>query len=259
MAVVHKTMELGAGLNFKIVGGTTQPTSPKENTIWINTDTAIGEYQFSSAEPTKRADGTALQNGDVWIKNIVSSQNGFNALKKNGIEVKPISAEQYVGGAWVDKKMQLYQNGTWKSLSPYLYYYGEEFENVTGGWVGIRHATNYALGTLTKEEDAMYFYCGDVQSLQVKTTNKIDLTQVKQIELILEGSAGVGDVANLYATSNTTWGEWVANVCPNGITNKFVLDVTSLSGAYYVAFGLYIYHFSPAYYTTRIKSVRLIY
>ena len=56
----------GAGLNFKIVGGTTRPETPRENTIWINTDTAIGEYQFSSTQPATRADGSSLQTGDAW-------------------------------------------------------------------------------------------------------------------------------------------------------------------------------------------------
>lgn len=43
----------GARLNFKIVGGTTRPETPRENTIWINTDTAIGEYVFR-AEPNNK-------------------------------------------------------------------------------------------------------------------------------------------------------------------------------------------------------------
>ena len=34
----------GGGLNLKVVGGTTQPTNPRENTIWVNTTTAITGY-----------------------------------------------------------------------------------------------------------------------------------------------------------------------------------------------------------------------
>ena len=37
-----------ANLNFKVVGGTTKPTSPKENTIWINTDTEISNWFFAA-------------------------------------------------------------------------------------------------------------------------------------------------------------------------------------------------------------------
>lgn len=41
----------GAALNFKVVGGTSAPTSPAENTIWINTDTEVSGYVFSNKDP----------------------------------------------------------------------------------------------------------------------------------------------------------------------------------------------------------------
>ena len=37
-----------ANLNFKVVGGTIKPTSPKENTIWVNTDTEISNWFFAA-------------------------------------------------------------------------------------------------------------------------------------------------------------------------------------------------------------------
>lgn len=40
-----------AELNFKVVGGTVQPTNPKENTIWINTDEEITEWTLASKNP----------------------------------------------------------------------------------------------------------------------------------------------------------------------------------------------------------------
>ena len=76
------------GLNFKVVGGTSQPTNPKENTIWVNTSTTITGYVFSAAEPA------APEEGMVWITTGTSSTVEFNALKKNGIQVYPISAKQ---------------------------------------------------------------------------------------------------------------------------------------------------------------------
>ena len=45
----------GAGLNFKVVGGTTQPASPKENTIWVNTNVTIHDYIFSTDEPSVKS------------------------------------------------------------------------------------------------------------------------------------------------------------------------------------------------------------
>lgn len=92
----------GASLNFKVVGGTSAPSSPKENTIWVNTDAEITSWVFSATEPE------APTAGMVWITTGKTSTAPFNALKKNNITVYPISAKQYVGGAWVDKTAKIY-------------------------------------------------------------------------------------------------------------------------------------------------------
>lgn len=98
----------GTALNFRVVGGTTAPTNPAENCIWVNTDTPITSWIFSATEPSP------AEAGKVWISTGTSSTVEFNALKKNGIQVYPISAKQYVGGVWVDREAQVYQSGEWK-------------------------------------------------------------------------------------------------------------------------------------------------
>ena len=42
----------GGGLDLKVIGGTTQPSNPTENTIWVNTDTPINGYAFSATNPS---------------------------------------------------------------------------------------------------------------------------------------------------------------------------------------------------------------
>ena len=44
-----------AGLNFEIVGGTTQPTNPKENMIWANTAEEITSWDISAELPLYRS------------------------------------------------------------------------------------------------------------------------------------------------------------------------------------------------------------
>ena len=100
----------GAGLNFKVVGGTTQPTNPTENTIWVNTDTTITSYKLSPTTPTNPTDGMA------WIDTAASGIVAFNALKKNGIQVYPTACNQYINGAWWAKDSAVYQHGEWKEL-----------------------------------------------------------------------------------------------------------------------------------------------
>ena len=83
-------------LNFKVVGNP-QPTSPKENTIWINTDVAVTGYVFSATTPSRPTQGMA------WIETGLLSSVPFNALKKNSIELLPQNVKQYVSGTWVAK------------------------------------------------------------------------------------------------------------------------------------------------------------
>lgn len=124
----------GVELNFDVVGGTSQPANQKENTIWINTSTPITDWVFSATQPS-------AVSGRVWISTGTSSAIEFNALKKNSIQVYPISAKQYVSGAWVDVSAMSYQNGKWVNWIVHLYDNGSKCEDVTGGWSDIKAGT----------------------------------------------------------------------------------------------------------------------
>lgn len=77
----------GAPLNFEVVGNQ-QPDNSKENTLWVNTDVKITSWIFSATEPENPAEGM------VWFSVGTSSPVEFNALKKNGIQIYPLSAKQ---------------------------------------------------------------------------------------------------------------------------------------------------------------------
>lgn len=107
-------------LNFKVVGGTSQPSSPTENTIWVNTSTAISNWIFSSTEPTSPTSGM------VWIHTGTSSTVEFNALKNNTMQTYPMLVKQYISSSWVNKEAKTYKNGKWKDWTVYLYNSGTE-------------------------------------------------------------------------------------------------------------------------------------
>lgn len=69
----------GAPLNFKVVGGTTAPANPKENTIWVNTDTDINGYIFSGEDPN-------LLNVAGWALNVTVT-NGTKTLTGDSISI----------------------------------------------------------------------------------------------------------------------------------------------------------------------------
>ena len=70
----------GAGLNFKVVNGESQPASPEESTLWVNTPTTISSWDFCPTQPYKRSinknlfvypyyDSTKTHNGITFTSN----------------------------------------------------------------------------------------------------------------------------------------------------------------------------------------------
>lgn len=123
MAIFNMVGCGGSSLNFNVVGNP-QPSNPKENVIWVDTDVDITGWVFSATQPEAMAEGM------VWFTTGTASNAEFNALKKNGLMVYPVSARQYIGGAWVDKTAKIYKFGQWENFRVYLYDNGVEYTNV---------------------------------------------------------------------------------------------------------------------------------
>ena len=169
-------------LNFKVIGSTTEPSNPEENMIWVSTDQGITSYSFSATEPENPIYGM------VWITIGTSSTVEFNALKKNGIQVYPISAKQYVSGAWVDVTAKSYQGGEWVELyGGYLGYginrLGEpSFVKISGGTSGA-----FATKTFTGNDDGTFTVSmkntGDWMNGACCFPNKVSLSDATKITI----------------------------------------------------------------------------
>lgn len=238
MAKGFKTGGVGggvAGLNFEVVGGTTEPASPKENTIWVNTAEKITSWVFSATEPE------APEEGLVWIYTSTVSNVEFNALKKNGIQVYPISAKQYVSGAGVDVTAKSYQGGAWVDwIDRNLLYDLKDNELVTGGWV-----SNGSDITLTDNSGV----------LQIGNTahNTWDFYYTKN-KINLNGINTLCFTGQIYSTDNycklCVWQD-VPNVSnsvaeiagyQNTTYKTHSLSVEALNDSYYIGFIMYNAH-----------------
>lgn len=238
----------GGGLNFQVVGGTTAPSNPKENMIWVNTSTKITSYIFSATEPEAPADG---KDGPVWITTGTSSTMAFNALKKNGIQVYPISAMQYVSGAWASVTVMSYQGGVWVDWwDGYFYKYGDEYTEKTGGFVVVGTAS------LTKETKYLSV-TGSVQG-GIYTSKTVDLTGISALVFDWTCNNGFRDtrflVSKTQSTSYSGAGAVVLEATTgSGARKETTLDVSSLSGNYYIGVGRFATGDGAAFY---IHSVR---
>ncbi len=126
----------GGGLNLKVVGGTTQPTNPRENTIWVKTTTAITGYVLSPTQPETGTEGL------VWLKTAYTGVE-INVGRKNAVLLHLASGMLYTGASWKDVECSAYSNGDWTQFSflrVYLYNAGNQCEALTGGWAIINHS-----------------------------------------------------------------------------------------------------------------------
>lgn len=260
-------LKRGAGgpnpLNFKVVGGTSAPAEPRENMIWVNTDQKITSYFFSKTQPT----GTE---GMVWISTGFSSNVAFNALKKNCITVYPISASQYVSGAWVEKPAVIYQNGGWTDWKLYLYNLGDECIDITGGWVARavpqESGGTGVLPTITRNSGSIVFkFTGTGgKAGAVNLANKITFTGKKTIK-VYGTASGVGteDSARLrvwsalgsYSDAYVVAEKNLQNLT-NFSTTPATISLTGLSaGSYY--FGLALEGYSSALPVVTITKIEV--
>lgn len=171
LASAIESIPSGVELNFDIVSGYTEPTNPKENTIWIKTGITIANYVFSPTQPQNPAERTA------WFMTSTASPVEFNALKENCIQVCPVSVKGYYGGEWADWTAQTYQNGAWVDWWVWdggLFAIGDEYEPVTGGWICSQQGDKDS--SMTIDNSGITLAANQNNAILAATAKKIDMT-----------------------------------------------------------------------------------
>ena len=138
----------GSVLNFDVKDFRTEAellaSAGKENRIGVVTPVPMTNWIFSATQPAEPVEGV------VCFSTGTSSTVEFNALKKNGIQVYPLSAKQYVSGAWANVTAMRYQNGKWVNwLRPFLFKDGQ----VVNGNIVVKSGA-----ILEIRENNLYFY-----------------------------------------------------------------------------------------------------
>jgi hypothetical protein len=238
-----KGFKHGAGgsnpLNFKIVSYVTEEellaASPKENTVGVVTADTITSWIFSATEPTDPVEGM------VWFSTSTTSHAAFNALKKNTLQVYPISAKQYIGGACVDVETKSFQNGVWVEWVKYLYNNGDECVSITGGWIDVKQSpTDSSLYyPVEKRNGSMYVKTVYQHPANFVTANAINLSGAKKIVvdtpvLNFTGSTFCDVTVSIVTTRNII-DSYVAREKVATSRDSIVVDVSGIqAGEYYV-------------------------
>jgi hypothetical protein len=238
-------------LNFIVKAYSTESElkadTPKENTIGVVTTADISSWIFSATAPTEPVANM------VWISTTNYSTVEFNALKKNGIQVYPFSAKQYVSGAWVDVKAMSYQDGKWATWLLYLYKNGKEENGLIGGWTAAAKTASSgspptAMPTITNNGTSMTFalphQSDGWHGGMCYTNNKINLNGITK--LVMKLSNVVSDKSGGNRADVYIWSAIGASTNDNAVGSKTlstgetecVIDVSNLNGDYHIGFTL---------------------
>ena len=173
-----------------------------------------------------------MTSGTVWFLTGTSSQVEFDALKKNIIQIYPISAKQFVGDNFIDVGVKSYQNGMWNEwVKPWdgtLYKNGDEYVSVTGGWTGNG----------TKNADNLYLTGTAGSPIHFITVKKIDLTKFTKLTAVGAAESWVNNMSVMLGVANgvTTDPPAAVHFGATAGVKTVELDVTHFTGEYYIYF-----------------------
>lgn len=320
----------GSDLNFRVLAGLEQPASPRENDIWVDTDTAVTGWHFGADEPgvydlstrtasdahtvmapyqvsagdilnfeipasayvtrealrildpsngrsyyIRNGDGTAAgswskgtmvgvllsdksmpigsygsgsgtalirawgkyyhKEGEVWFPTGASSPVSFNAVKKNGLMVYPLSAKQYIGGTWVEKTAKSYQGGAWVDWTLYLFNNGDQCVSLTGGWAEVSKPSNT---TITIGDVLAVKSDSNGKTVSLSTVGAVDLTDAKTLWITSPGSDSGRYAGIVHLCTSKDISTSVASVTLGDSagykSGTYSIDVSSLNGSYYI-------------------------
>lgn len=215
-------------INFYVVNGTAQPESPNENTLWVNTDIEITTWEFSAEQPTVAVEGM------VWFKNSTTSTTEFNAIKQNELYMCPTACSQYINGNWVTKSALVYMNGEWINWILYVFKDGVIHD-------GTLVIPNSSQNNATVDESTIHVWSVNNTAGNIYFSVPVDLTPYNTLYYV--GSMTVRQSGDIYASTKfgvfkTTSSEPTAYIGYSLSSDTYSIDISELSGEYYIGFRL---------------------
>ena len=235
----------GGGLNLKVVGGTTKPANPRENTIWVNTTTAITGYVLSPTQPETGTEGL------VWLKTAETGVE-INVGRKNAVLLHLAGGTLYTGSAWKNVECSAFSNGVWTQFSflrVYLYNAGNQCEALTGGWAITNHSN------ATSKLMATYIQISNTGTISnslsnTHTLSKVDLSGYSKLcaQVDITELPGTNDASyikfGLGSSLGLDGGNFTVstkiNTKPDNDTTIMSIDISSAKSNYVLFYSRYI-------------------
>ena len=220
-------------LRYRVYGGTTPPASPREYDFYIKTTTPITAFELNSwtnAQPT-----WFVGNGHVYIVSEVWNTDSINLVKDgNGISLPflPKWCWQQINGQWYQMEAYFYRGG-WVKFSDYkdtppwsgtLFYNGDQYTDITGGWTGADSYSPNLTATLMSG------------TITISTANAVDLGGFSTLKFM--GSGNGANSGGAYSAKCKIANESGVEVASLDFQNNgtYAVSVAALSGKHYVRF-----------------------
>ena len=216
----------------KVYGGTTAPANPKNGDFWIYTSGIITGVEWNgwthSFPGWTMTDGFAYivsggYNGDIVV-DLSAVRNGLHYFCPNDCYMQH-------GGKWFRETAYVYRNNAWKQFSTWaqswdgtLFYNGDQYTDVTGGWTGANSYSPNLSATL---------YSG---TITISTARAVDLSRFSTLKFM--GSGNGANSGGAYSAKCKIFNESGAEVASLDFQNNntYAMSVSALSGKYYVRF-----------------------
>ena len=220
-------------LRYRVYGGTTPPASPREYDFYVKTTTPISSFElnyWTNVQPT-----WFLGNGQVYIVSEAWNTDVINLVKDgNGISLLfwPKWCWQQINGQWYQMEAYFYRGG-WVKFSDYkdtppwsgtLFYNGDQYTDITGGWTGADSYSPNLTATL---------YSG---TITISTASAVDLSGFSTLKFM--GSGNGANSGGTYSAKCKIFNESGVEVASLDFQNNntYAMSVAALSGKHYVRF-----------------------
>lgn len=203
----------GGSSGLNIVTGLAEPSSAKENTIWVKSNAAGKKYVFAETEPESPSEGL------IW----------FTVTSFSGIITK---ANVYTSGSWVAADTYMYLAGNWVQITAAwngeLFDNGNQYEDVTGGWsVDNSYYGGGSIGTTivggssgNNADQGSRIYTNKAVQSRTYQTFKFTVTEASGDNTFYLKSGSISGTKVAYHTFNRTVGTFSIAI-PSGLTSFY--------------------------------------
>lgn len=221
----------GGARSYKVTGSVSAPENPFHGDIWVQTSVAITQIDITSEQQVipvwDGRDGMVqIVTGTQWSDDLYVDSDH---RREYNLYLYPRACVQRFDGAWHRMTAYIYTfKNRWIQFSSAwdgtLFYNGNQYADVTGGWVGADSYSPNLTATLMSG------------TITVSTASAVDLSGFSTLKFM--GSGNGANSGGAYSAKCKIANESGVEVASLDFQNNgtYAVSVTALSGKHYVRF-----------------------